>query len=365
MTSPTDVYQKRLAAVRQRFAEWEVDGLLISSPANRRWLSRFTGSAGQLLITHDKALLATDSRYWQQAAAQAPAFTLFKHRRTDEDNAAFFAEAGAAIVGVEAEHVTLAERAKLDKVENVTWVPLKETAEPLRQIKSPSEIETIRAAAAITDQAMAQVNQIARPGLSERALAWELEKMMRELGAEGMAFAVIVASGANAALPHHHPGERPLQPGDAIIVDMGARLDGYHSDMTRSFYLGDEPDEQYWSVYNLVQAAQTAVLDHIQPGMKARAVDALARDAIAASDHGDHFGHGLGHGVGLFIHEAPVLSPRAGEEETIAAGMALTIEPGIYIPGWGGVRVEDLILIIENGFDYLSHCPQTPIIPIR
>jgi Xaa-Pro aminopeptidase len=143
---------------------------------------------------------------------------------------------------------------------------------------------------------------------------------------------------------------------------MGARVDGYHSDMTRTFYLGGEPDEQFWSVYNLVLAAETAVLNHIKPGMNGKEVDALARDVITAAGHGDHFGHGLGHGLGLFIHEDPFLSTRT-EKEILAPGMVVTIEPGIYLPGWGGVRIEDLILITEDGFEYLSHCPQTPIVP--
>lgn len=361
MSKNETLIQQRLTAIRNRFGDWEVDGLLISSEHNRRWLSGFTGSNGQLLITKDKALLATDFRYWEQAAAESPSFELFKHRRTDEDNAAFFAAAGVTVVGIEAQHTTLADQAKLDKIEDVVWDPLLETAESLRKIKSPQEIEIIRAAAAITDQAMSQVNAIAHPGMTERALAWKLEMLMREAGADGMAFDVIVASGPNAALPHHHPGSRQLQLGDTLIVDMGARLDGYHSDMTRTFYLGSEPDEPFWSVYHLVQEAQTAVLDHIKPGMNGKTVDALARDLIAAAGHSDHFGHGLGHGLGLFIHEDPFLSPRT-EKEILAPGIAITIEPGIYLPGWGGVRIEDLILITENGFDYLSHCPKEPVI---
>ena len=362
-----NMIQNRLTAIRKKFDKWEVDGLLISSAMNRRWLSGFTGSAGQLLITRDQALLATDFRYWEQAIAQAPAFTLFKHQRTEKDTADFLAAAtataaGVSKIGLEAQHMTLDEAAKLKKVAGVAWTPLADTAESLRQIKSQAEIETIRAAAAITDQAMARFNEMARPGLSEKALAWELEKMMRELGADGMAFDVIVASGPNAALPHHRPGARKLQAGDAIIVDMGAKIDGYHSDMTRSFFLGSEPDAQYWAIYNLTLEAFTAVLDNIKPGMNGKEVDALARDVIAAAGHGDHFGHGLGHGVGLFIHEAPHLSTRA-EKETIQAGMVVTVEPGIYIPGWGGVRIEDLILITETGFEYLSHCPKIPVIP--
>jgi Xaa-Pro aminopeptidase len=199
--------------------------------------------------------------------------------------------------------------------------------------------------------------------LSESQLAWELEKTMREAGAEGMAFDVIVASGPNAALPHHHPGDRRLQEGDSLIVDMGAKLDGYHSDMTRTFYIGNQPDERFSEIYDLVQTAQTAVLDHLKPGMTGKEVDALARNLIAEAGYGDYFGHGLGHGVGLFIHEGPSLSPRS-EEEIIDVDMVLTVEPGIYISGWGGVRIEDLIVITRDGYESISHCPKTPSILI-
>jgi Xaa-Pro aminopeptidase len=363
MTKNESIIQTRLTAIRQKFEEWEVDGLLISSPQNRRWLSGFTGSAGKLLITQDKALLATDFRYFEQATAQAPDFELFKHRRTPEDDNTLFTAFGTKRIGIEAQHITLNIHSQLQKIEGVTWVPLAETAEPLRQIKTPAEIAAIRAAAAITDQAMAQVNTLAKPGMSEKVLAWALEKTMRENGADGIAFDTIVASGPNAALPHHSPGERPLQLGDILIVDMGALLDGYHSDLTRTFYLGAEPDEQFWSIYYLVQEAQTAVLDNIKPGLTGKETDALARDVITQGGYGEQFGHGLGHGIGLEIHETPIMN-KTGEKDIIAAGLALTIEPGIYISGWGGVRIEDLIVVTDDGFEYISHCPKEPVIGI-
>ncbi|HZD10983.1 MAG TPA: M24 family metallopeptidase, partial [Candidatus Binatia bacterium] len=167
----------------------------------------------------------------------------------------------------------------------------------------------------------------------------------------------------NAALPHHHPGERTLQKGDTLIVDMGASLDGYNSDLTRSFYLGDEPEERFQQVYENVLQAQLSALNGIRPQMTGRAVDALARDVINAAGHEEHFGHGLGHGLGMEVHEAPRLSSR-GIEDLLEPGMVVTVEPGIYITGWGGVRIEDLILVGEKGAILLSHCPKTPLIPV-
>jgi Xaa-Pro aminopeptidase len=231
-------------------------------------------------------------------------------------------------------------------------------------VKTAVEIQKLRAAAAITDKAMAQVNQLARPGMTEKELAWALERQMREDGADGMAFPVIVASGPNSALPHHQTSNRRLQVGDVIIVDMGAELNGYKSDMTRSFYLGDEPTEKFWEIYNLVLAAHTAVFDQLRPGMTLRQIDSIARDLITAAGQSEHFGHGLGHGVGLDIHEAPFLSQRAPKEARIQAGMTVTIEPGIYIPGWGGIRIEDFAWVTKNGLEQISHCPKTAVISL-
>lgn len=366
MKTSTTIFEQRLTQVRHKFEEWGIEGLYISSPENRRWLSGFSGSAGILLVTQEQALLAVDFRYWEQATAQAPAFTMFKHQRTDEDTQKLLETAvlskNPSTIGIEASHITLTEFADLEKFDTVTWVPLADTLESLRAIKTADELTKIRAAAAITDKAMAQFPHIARPGMTEQAAAWALEKAMREAGAEAMAFDVIVASGSNAALPHHHPGERVFQVGDPIIVDMGAQVDGYKSDMTRSFFLG-EPDEQYWEVYNLVLAAETAVIQQARAGMTSKTVDAIARDLITSGGHGKHFGHGLGHGLGLFIHEDPLLTQRpSGEKLTIETGMTITIEPGIYLPGWGGVRIEDLVLVTENGLEAISQCPKEPII---
>jgi Xaa-Pro aminopeptidase len=358
-----EIHQDRLAAVRHKLSEWQVDAILITSPANRRWLSGFTGSNAMLLISPEKALIATDFRYYERAKMETPHFELFKHERTPKHSRAFFKAGKAARIGVEQKHVTLEKAAKWRKLRTgIQWKPLAETVEPMRAIKTADEIALMRRAAVITDQAMSQFPEIARPGLSEKQLAWELEKIMREAGAEGTAFPTIVASGPNSALPHHTTSDRKLQTGDVIIVDMGAKLDGYHSDLTRSFYLGSEPSSQFWDVYNLVYRAKENVFTSLRPGMALRQADALGRDLIYKAGHKEHFGHGLGHGVGLDIHEDPALSPRAPEEAAIEAGMTVTIEPGIYIPGWGGVRLEEFALVTGSGLELLSHCPYQPVI---
>ncbi|MAT96331.1 MAG: hypothetical protein CL608_04240 [Anaerolineaceae bacterium] len=359
------IFQERITAVRQKLNEWEVDGVLVTSPANRRWLSGFTGSNGQLLVTANKALIATDFRYYAQAGREAPDFALFKHQRTLADTQDFLAESGAKTVGLEAKYVTLASMIELEEVKGVTWKPLLLTLEPLRLRKTAVEVKAIQEACAITDDVMAQVPHIARAGMSEREVAWELEKTLRQAGAEALAFDILVASGPNSALPHHHPGERCLQAGDPLIVDMGAQVDGYKSDMTRSFYLGAKASVHYFELYQLVLRAQTAVFQNAKPGMSLKAVDAIARNMLDRAGHADHFGHGLGHGLGLGIHEDPLLSPRASDEDTIEVGTIVTIEPGCYLPDWGGIRLEETALMTDAGLVPLTHCPKVPGIAMK
>ena len=359
----TERSQERLMRVRSALKDWEVDGLLLGSAANVRWLSGFSGSAGWVLVTSHDAYLATDFRYWTQAETQAPAFSLF--RFTENAHLPDFVQSsGADTIAVESNYLTLADFDKLRASGNVNWQPLTQTIEPMRAVKSPGEIERIRAAAAITDSVMEQVNRLARPGQTEAELAWELEKRLRESGADFIAFPIIVASGPNAARPHHSSSRRPLQKGDAIVVDMGAALDGFMSDLTRSFFLGNDPSPRFQKIYNVVMEAQQAALEGLRPGATTREVDALARDTIAAAGYKEHFGHGLGHGVGLQVHEEPHLSPRQKYKLPLQAGMVTTVEPGIYLPGWGGVRIEDLVLVTKHGPEALSRCPKTPTISI-
>ena len=357
-----NLYRQRLQTVRAELANWKVDGLLIGNGANRRWLSGFTGSTGWLLVTEDRALLGTDFRYWDQAKRQAPAFELINFRSTGAAAwLSFMSFAKPTRIGVEARHMTLDQFDHLQAIPNVTFVKLDWTMEMLREIKTKQEMEIIRSAAAITDMAMANVSQIARVGMQERELAWELERRMRDNGATGMAFPIIVASGPNSAMAHHQPGERALHEGDPLIVDMGAEVDGYASDLTRTFYVGQEPDVKFTEVSELVQRAQDAALNGMRAGVSGATADSLARDVIADGGYGDAFGHSLGHGLGLEVHEGPSLSQMFGNRP-LAAGAVVTVEPGIYLPDWGGVRIEDLVQVTEQGVDIISGCPKIPAI---
>lgn len=345
----------RVRRLRERLAEENIDALFVSSPENRRYLSGFTGSAGYLIISQGCAIIATDFRYWEQAGRQCPDFELVKvtsgEMRTwlppvlDE-------VVKPATLGFEATSITYAlhqllkETLKhLKPAARPKLVPTTELVESLRILKEPEELAIITRAVEIADKAYVEVSSGLEPGVTEREIAWRLEKSMREQGAESTSFDIIVAAGPNAALPHHRPTDQPIQRGEPIVIDMGARLQGYCSDLTRTTCLG-RPDSQFRRIYDIVLAAQETAISAVQAGMTGHDADRLARAVIEKAGYGEQFGHGTGHGVGLAIHENPRVGPRATNE--LRDGMVFTIEPGIYLPGWGGVRIEDIV-VLEKG----------------
>lgn len=357
-------FRQRIESLRTEFSNWKVDGVLIGSYANRRWLSGFTGSTGWLLVTETSAKLGTDFRYWAQATQQAPEFELVDFRAGTPDAWTTFLEFDRPLrLGIESQHVTLAQFDEFKDVESVTFVKLDRSLEAFREVKASWEVAFIRRASAITDAVMAEVNRIVRIGQTEKQLAWDLERRMRDRGATGMAFPVIVAFGENSAMAHHQPGERALKGGEPIIVDMGAQLDGYASDLTRSFFVGSEISEKYQGIYDLVQRAQVAALKGMRAGITGKDADSLARDTIDEGGYGEAFGHSLGHGLGLEVHEGPSLSQRFGSSP-LPAGSIVTVEPGIYLPDWGGVRIEDLVHVTADGVETLSRCPKHPKIGV-
>jgi Xaa-Pro aminopeptidase len=264
-------------------------------------------------------------------------------------------------VGIEAADLTVARRDDLAAAAQAADVPLelnstRRLVEAQRVVKDAEEIAAIERAVTITDQTFAHLRTYLRPGLSEREVAWEIERVMRTLGADGLAFPSIVASGPNAALPHAVPTDRPLAAGEAITIDMGARFAGYCSDMTRTVCLGAAPDALR-DAFDAVLAAQQTCEEGLHPGMNGQEIDALARDVLEARGRGEQYLHGTGHGLGLEIHEDPYLG-RLGAEHIVEPGMVITVEPGVYIPGWGGVRIEDTVLVTQEGRRILTTSPK-------
>lgn len=359
------MFPERLQRIRARLAEEGLDWLLVSSPENRRYLSGFTGSAGYLLISQEEALLATDFRYYQQVQEQAPAYTLARMQGgTVEALASILQQhvAEGARLGFEAEHLTVALYENLrGAVGAAQWVPTQGLVEHLRAVKEPEEVQAIRRAVALADEVLEAVLPTLRPGMTEKEVAWRLESAMRERGAEKVSFDLIVASGPNGAKPHAVTSDRPLGKGEPIVIDMGCVVDGYCSDLTRTVVLG-EPDGRFRDLYDLVLRAQRVAEEGIRPGMSGREADALAREVIDAAGYKEEFGHSLGHGVGLEVHELPRLS--ALSEEPLREGMVFTVEPGVYIPGWGGIRIEDMAVLRADGVEVLTACTKDPVVPV-
>ena len=343
---------QRLNRLRAELEENEVDAILVSTPENRRYVSGFTGSAGYLLVSEGDAVLATDFRYTEQAGNQSPDFRVHRMKPGEAWLPLLAHELGAKRVGFESTQMTYATHAALSKsieeaedVNKPELVPVSGIVEKLRAIKDAGEIALLTRAIHIGDEAFAQVAPTIEPGVTEKEIAWELEKAMRERGAEGLGYDIIVATGPNGALPHHRADDSVVQSGDAIVIDMGCVYEGYTSDMTRTVLVG-EADETFRRVYDIVLRAQLEAEEQVRAGMTGKEVDAIARDIIAEAGYGEEFGHSLGHGIGLEVHEEPGLSVRS--EKVLEDGMVFTIEPGIYLSGWGGVRIEDNV-VLENG----------------
>lgn len=341
----------RLQKLRRKLAEKEIDAILVSQPENRYYLSGFDGTAGWLLITAQKAILITDFRYVEQAKTQSPNYEIFRITGgITESLPGLAGDLNVKNLGFEAGNITFTTHHRLKialskKHIPVKLVPVNSLPESLRAIKEPDEIELIKKAVRIADAAYEQIEGIIQAGMTEKQVAWEIEKYLRENGSQAVPFEIIVASGPNSALPHARPSERIINPGEPVLIDMGARFAGYTSDLSRTIYFGT-PDDNFRKVYQAVLDAQLAAMSIINEGMTGEQADSSARTIIEKAGYGGAFGHALGHGIGLAPHELPRLGP--GSTEPLTAGMVFTVEPGIYLPGWGGVRIEDT-LMMENG----------------
>ncbi len=350
----------RINRLRMLLPPQQLDAIFITKPENRTYLTGFTGSAGAVLVTAREVLLLVDFRYAEQAAAEAPNCEVVRVPRQAADATAELVR-GKELqrIGFEPNGVTFQEYVQLAAAMQPAALLPVDGIDRLRWVKDPDELGHLRKAVEIADAGFEHIQQRLRPGVLEREIALDLEFFMRRQGADKAAFETIVASGVRSSLPHGRATEKVLGRGEFVTLDFGAVVGGYHSDCTRTVVLSEASSRQR-DLYDLVLTAQTAVLAAIRPGLTTREADALARRVIADAGYADHFGHGLGHGVGLAIHEGPTLSPR--DDATLEAGMTITVEPGVYLPGWGGVRIEDLVVITANGCDVLTTAPKSLLI---
>lgn len=324
------------------------EALLVTDLMNVRYLCGFSGSNGALLVTPTAALLATDARYTEQAGAEALDVELVTTRALASELAGRAAGLEVGRLGYEDEHLSVAAYRRLAETiaaagTGLTLTPAGRLVETLRRTKDESEIDLLREACAIGDRALADLLPTIRPGRTEREIAHALEAAMLAQGADAASFATIVAGGAHSAIPHHQPTGRPVEAGDFLKIDFGARCGGYHSDMTRTLVVGAQPAQWQRDLYVLVADAQRRGTDALAVGAELSAVDAAARSVIESAGYGDRFGHGLGHGVGLVIHEDPFFA--ASATGRLSDRAAVTVEPGVYLPGRGGVRIEDTLVV--------------------
>ena len=351
---------------------FNIDGLILTDGYNIHYLTGYKGHTGCLLAIKDKRYILTDSRYTEQVSIEAPEYVcvdvgldgysktiskLILDVYTGQSNKDY----ESIRIGFENEHISYKQyKAFLNQFEmdfkgKLELVELAESINNLRMVKTLSEQEKIARAEAIGDEAFKHILSVIRPGISEKAVAMELEYTMRSLGAEGLSFDTIAASGPNSSLPHAVPSDRIIAEGDFLTMDFGCIYEGYCSDMTRTVFIGSNPSEKQLEVYNVVLQAQIEAMKLIKPGVKCSDVDACARNIIADKGYGEYFGHGLGHSVGLFIHEEPRFSRKC--DTILEEGMVLTVEPGIYLPGEFGVRIEDVIVVTADGYRNLTTSP--------
>jgi Xaa-Pro aminopeptidase len=348
----------RLEQLVELLPKQKLDAILISKPENRRYLSGFTGSAGYLIAANDHAMLATDSRYTEQATHQAPDFEVQQIRGGWDWLLELLKITGLKRLGFESHHLTVSAHQSLLQVlkeeidiGQISIIATSNIVEELRAIKDREELTMLQKAIDASDAAMEAVCPAIQVGMSEREVAWRMEVAMRASGADGTSFDTIVAAGPNGAMAHHQPSDRLIYRGEPVVIDMGARVGGYCSDITRTVIVG-EPDDQFRRVYDTVLGAQLTAINTVRTDMTGEECDNLSRSVITEAGYGDNFGHGLGHGVGLEIHEFPSVGPKSSDK--LVSNMIFTIEPGIYISGWGGIRIEDVVILSETGATQLS-----------
>jgi Xaa-Pro aminopeptidase len=352
--------KNRVAAARVYLDKLNLDALLFLNTSNIRYLAGFTGSEAALLLWNDDAVFLTDSRYTSQASIEVKNIRSVEYREKLPFIASLLLESGSVRIGFEADFMTVAlHRSLKELLPTCELVPLGTELDGLRIVKDASEIEILGKAAAIASGALMKILEAIKPEAIESDLALMLEFAMRRAGAEGKAFDFIVASGERGALPHGRAGDKKILAGELVTIDFGAVYNGYNSDETVTIAVGT-PDNRQREIYQIVKDAHDLALESVRPGITFKELDAKARDYIEKKGYGQYFGHGLGHGVGLDIHEKPVVSFRS--DGVAAEGMVFTIEPGIYLPGWGGVRIEDTVYVTGDGCSLLTKVPKDLLI---
>jgi Xaa-Pro aminopeptidase len=350
----------KLEKLRSSFSINGIDGILITSPYNRRYISNFTGTAGVVLISSEQAQFITDFRYIEQASKQCEGFEIIRFSETiPKEVAQQVKKLGIQRLGIEEDYLTLSSYKLYEKEIDAELVPVSGVIEKLRLLKTDAEIKILKEAADIADAAFKHILDFIRPGKTELEVANELEFFMRKAGATSSSFDTIVASGYRSALPHGVASEKVIEKGDMVTLDYGAYYKGYVSDITRTVAVG-EPDSKLKNIYNIVLEAQQQGMEGIKPGITGKQADALTRDYISEKGYGEYFGHSTGHGIGLEVHEGPSLSMKS--DIVLEPGMVVTCEPGIYIPGLGGVRIEDDTLITKDHNEALTHSAKELII---
>ena len=341
----------------------DVDALLVTNLTNVRYLTGFSGSNGQVLVWEDGATFFSDGRYAARAATlvQGVEIEIYPTRLSD-NLAPLLKRTGLSRIGVEGATMTLTEKDDLaGRLDGATLVPTQGLVEELRRFKDADEVALIRDAVKISDETFAWVQERLVPGATERDIELDLEVRMRQTGADEVSFQPIVGSGPLSAHIHHTASDRPFEKGDLVLLDFGSRRNGYCSDMTRTVVLGPATDQQE-EIYDLVLRSHLAGIEAVKPEASCKAVDAAAREVIEAAGHGERFAHGLGHGVGIDIHEAPRFAKTS--EDTLRVGDVVTVEPGVYLPDWGGIRIEDCVLVTEDGYEVLGSAPKDHLISV-
>jgi Xaa-Pro aminopeptidase len=343
---------KHLTSLREQFKDHDIDGILITSNHNRRYLTGFTGTAGVAIVSGNDAKFITDFRYVEQAETETEGFEIVQHTTAIHEEVAKQAkEMGLKRIGFEKDHLTYGQYDTYKKSFEMGFVPVSGLVEKLRLFKTPEELKVIQKAVDIADAAFTHIQSFIRPGVREIDVSNELEFFMRKKGAVSSSFDIIVASGYRSALPHGVASDKVIESGELVTLDFGAYYKGYCSDITRTVAVG-EPSDELKKIYNTVLEAQLKGVQGIKPGMTGKEADALTRDYITEQGYGKYFGHSTGHGMGLEVHEGPGLSHKT--DQKLEPGMVVTVEPGIYVAGVGGTRIEDDILITEDGNKILS-----------